>query len=162
MFASFQAGNRKIYTDKLIEKKILALHKRRFKVSTAQRSPETGKVWARLNATTARRRKFKKRGKLKLLDSGSMRDALFIKRAKMVDALTGPRGIGISTVTLRDRDSKSSGNSLLDVGRAHQFGTFAMPARPFLGVGKKDGKDIEKIFNLRLSRSTPGFGNPMS
>lgn len=173
MMASFREGSRAIYTDKLIEKQVLLINKRRLTEKRYQRDPETGRLWPALAHSASQikgskdkkgSRKSNKLGaKIKLHDTGSMHDALYIMRAKLVDSTTGPRGVGVSSITLRDRPSKSSPSlSVKAVARKHQFGTEVVPIRRFMGVGKREGKEIEKIFDLRLARSTPGFGNPMT
>lgn len=163
MMASFRAGVRKIYTDKLIEKQVLFFQQQRLIDPSKQRDPETGRVWPRLGSTTVKRRKKNRlTGQVKLHDTGSMLKALYIKRSRLVDA-AGVKGAGVSTVTFRDRVSKSSPRFLVvEIARIHQFGKDKVPPRPFLGLARKEGKEIEKIFDLRLARSTPGFGNPMS
>lgn len=161
MLRQFQTGVRRVFISKDIENTILRNIQERFVNQAKQRDPETGRPWVKLHPGTQARRKFNKTTAKKLVDSGSLRDALFIKRARMVDAVTR-KPFGISTITVRrNRNSRSSGINLVDIARTHQFGDDSVPARPFLGVSKRESKEIEAIFNTRLRLSTPAFGNPM-
>ncbi len=160
MFDLFRSEVRSIFVQREIEETILFDIQDRFVRQSKQRDPDTGTPWARLAPTTPARRKLNIGTRKKLLDTGSLQDALFINRARMVTALS--IGVGISTITVRSRPSQSSPNiNLVRIARIHQFGDDNVPARPFLGVSKREGREIETLFRVRLIRSTPGFGNPM-
>lgn len=160
MISQFRSGLRRIFVQREIENLILFNVKNRFVSQAKQRDPETGTPWARLAPTTAKRRKFNTGTRKKLVDSGSLQESLFINRARMVNALSA--GLGISTITVRSGPSGSStGINLVDIARTHQFGDDNVPARPFLGVSKREGREIEALFKVQLRRSTPSFGNPM-
>jgi phage virion morphogenesis protein len=76
-----------------------------------------GKGWAPWAASTARRRK----GGSLMVDTGRLRNSFSFK-------VTSPR------LTL---------GSNVNYARYHQFGTKHMPARPMLGIGKRDQAGIE-------------------
>lgn len=160
MFTQFRSSLRRIFVLEEIEELILFRIKDRFVSQAKQRDPDTGTPWARLAPSTPARRKVNVGTRKKLVDTSSLRESLFINRARMVTALS--IGAGISTITVRSSPSGSSpGINLVDIARTHQFGDDTVPARPFLGVSKREGREIERLFDVRLRRSTPSFGNPM-
>lgn len=138
-----------------VENLILANIVARLTEARKQRDPATGKAWPKLDKTTVGRRKSNiETGKIKLVDTGSMRDALKVKKkglSKTTDTRTGFSTIGFKKGAV----SKSSGVLLEDVASDHHFGFVypngrVLPARPFMGIAKKEGKEIEKLFKLRL------------
>ncbi len=159
MFTQFRSSLRRIFVLEEIEELVLFNIKDRFVSQAKQRDPETGTPWARLAPTTPARRKISVGTRKKLLDTGSLQESLFINRARMVTALAA--GVGISTITVKGTSRSSPGINLVDIARTHQFGDDTIPARPFLGVSKREGREIERLFDVRLRRSTPSFGNPM-
>jgi hypothetical protein len=141
-----------------IEKTILANIKARLTEPKLQRDPNTGKAWPKLDKTTVKRRVTNlNTGKVKLVDTGSMRAALKVQKKglkKTTDTRTGTSEIGFKKSAV----SKSSPGILIeDIASDHHFGQSfpngrVLPARPFMGISKKEGKEMEKLFKLRFNR----------
>lgn len=163
MLADARGSLGKTFKSGAVEKQILANIQARLTDPKKQRDPETGKAWPKLSKTTVGRRKSNiESGKVKLVDTGSMRRALVVRK-KGLGKTTGTR-TGFSQVGFRKGAvSRSSPGFLIeDIAANHQFGTVhpngrILPARPFLGVSKKEGKEIEKLFELRLNAALIEF-----
>ena len=146
-----------------IEELILKNIQRRFTVLREQKDPESGAAWAPLKPGTRGRRKRRKTGVKALVDTGTLAKSVTIFRARMSDALRARRGLSI--IGIKNRQSGSSPKfNVKDIARFHQFGFKNIIKRPFLGVSKKEGKEIERLFDVRISSAvvrTPGVrGTP--
>lgn len=140
----------------VIEEQILENIQSRFDEVKKQRDPDTGKAWPKLAKTTVRRRRFNVAGgRLKLMDSGSMRNKLGVRKkglSKTTDSGTGTSTIGYTPAA---RSKSSPQFTLNSIAADHHLGVIhangrVLPPRPFLGVSKKEGKAIEKLFKLRF------------
>jgi hypothetical protein len=138
----------------IIEQTILDNIIERLTEPRKQRDPDTGKAWPKLDKTTVgRRRSNIDTGRVKLVDTGSMRAALKIKK-KGLKKTTDTR-TGISEIGFKNVNSASSGVSIDEVAADHHSGREypngrILPARPFMGVSKKEGTAIAKLFKLRF------------
>lgn len=146
-----------------IEELVLENIRKRFTVLREQKDPNTGAPWAQLGRSTRGQRKRNKTGSHILVDTGSMARSIKIFRARMVDALRLRRGLSI--IGVGDRQSASSPKfNVKEIARIHQFGFRNIVKRPFLGVSKKEGLQIERLFDVKISAAvarTPGVrGRP--
>lgn len=142
----------------VIEKQILANIQARLTDPRLQRDPNTGKAWPKLDKTTVPRRVASiESARVKLVDTGSMRKALKVQKkglSKTTDTRTGSSEIGFKKGAV----SKSSPGVLIeDIASDHHFGQEfpngrILPARPFMGISKKEGKEMEKLFKLRFDK----------
>jgi len=147
---------KKTFTSGDIENLVLASIKARFENAKDQRDPDTGKAWPKLHKTTVKRRKSSVAGKLKLVDTGSMKEAIKIKKKGLKK--TSDSGTGVSEIgfPLAKRSGSSPQFTVISIAADHTFGFIhpngrVLPPRPFMGVSKKVGKEIEKLFKLRLA-----------
>lgn len=157
MFQDAAKANQKFFKSGEIEQQILSDIQARFTEVKKQRDPNTGKAWAKLGKTTVARRRFNVLGgKLKLMDSGSMRDKLGVRKkglSKTTDSGTGTSTIGYTPAA---RSKSSPQFTLNSIAADHHLGVIhangrVLPPRPFLGVSKKEGKAIEKLWLLRFN-----------
>lgn len=179
MIQQVRVGITTVFVRRQIERQILSNIRARFAAQGtnpfAQRTPER-RAWEPLIESTVRRRKTNQNPRQALVDSGSLRDSIRIKRANMVKALVSVRGESRIGPTRRTLGSNPLATTV-EVAEIHQFGaeqiakaTFAgnpsgnlrrtVVARPFLGVGRKEGKQIEDIFDVAMTRALAGFGRP--
>jgi phage gpG-like protein len=163
MLRAVQGAIGGVFTRREIEELVLQNIRRRFTVLREQKDPETGAPWAPLGRSTRGQRKRNKTGTKILVDTGSLSRSIRIFRARMSDALVRRRGLSI--IGVQDRQSGSSPNfNVKEIARIHQFGFRRIPKRPFLGVSKKEGRQIERLFDVRISAAvarTPGVrGRP--
>jgi hypothetical protein len=156
MFEKAAKANEEFFKSGDIENQILADIKSRFDEVKKQRDPETGKAWPRLNKITPKRRRKNLGGsKLKLLDTGSLRDKLGVRKKglkKTTDTRTGTSTIGYTPAA---RSKSSPQFTLNSIAADHHLGVIhangrVLPPRPFLGVSKKEAKGIEKLWKLRI------------
>ena len=163
MLADARKSLKDTFKSGAIENLILDNIRERLTDPKKQRDPDTGRLWPKLDKTTGPRRKANvETGRVKLVDTGSMRKALKVKKrglSKTTDTRTGFSEIGFR----RGAISKSSPGTLIeDIASSHHFGeTFPngriLPARPFMGIAKKEGKEIEKLFRLRFNSDLVEF-----
>jgi len=152
MLAAVQDAVRGVFVRHDIEEMILRNIQNRFTKIKEQKDPITGKAWAPLNEVTRSQRKRSKTGRRILVDTGSLAKSIRIGRTRMIDALF--RGQGISIIGIRSGPSGSSpGFNVQDIARIHQFGENRIPKRRFLGVSKKEARDIETLFDVKIKAS---------
>ena len=157
MLADARKALRETFKSGDIENLILANIQARFEDPKKQRDPETGKAWPKLAKTTVKRRQFNvATGKIKLVDSGSMVDAIKVKKKGLKNTTDSGTGISEIGFDFAKRSKSSPQFTVVSIAADHHTGvTHAngriLPPRPFMGIAKKEGKEIEKLFKLRLN-----------
>ncbi|RLA05770.1 MAG: hypothetical protein DRQ47_00325 [Gammaproteobacteria bacterium] len=156
-----------ILGDKVITKKILKMQQDRFATSgiRAQKSPD-GVPWAKLSDNTKRRRN-PNRSQV-LTDTDKLRKAIVVARDGLKSALkagTGHAEVAVRHVQNRQIGKDGSVNvrytdeygSHLQNGFVSSWGGARVPARPFLGIGKQDAKEIEGYMVVTMNKFFAAF-----
>ena len=152
-----------------ITKKLLKMNQDRFEPrgsnKRAQKSPD-GVPWEALSVAT-RRRKNTNRAQV-LTDTGKLRNAIIIARDGLKSALTA--GTGSATLAVRRvQNRQSNKDGTFNVRYTDEYGKYLqegfvshwskkkVKARPFLGIGKQDAKDIEGFMVTTLDKFFVNF-----